>query len=108
MIAEVINLNNKDQYFEAGKKPLDDLVLTQKSSGTHTELKKGAFPLSHNGICCIDGIEKIEKQQYLVEDVLRSGKVRIQQKSSYYEVDADCSILATIEPKRIKLKYKDI
>lgn len=70
------------------------------------QVNPGLLALSHGGVCCIDCIDKIDQIQGSIIEVIERKKLSVAKKGIFEEFDADCTIIASVEPRGNKLNPK--
>ena len=77
-----------------------------KDANGDVQVNPGLLPLSHKGVCCIDGIDKIENVQTAIIEVIERQKLSVAKKGTFEEFDCDATIIAASEPRSNKINAK--
>ena len=94
-----------DHYFQCTAKNHKDLVYDLKfTKDQNFQLKKGTLALSHQGVCLIDNLELAPKAFTSIASVIDREKLAVQKKAISEEFDVKTTIIASAEPKNLKIK----
>lgn len=74
-----------------------------KDANGDIQINPGMLPLSHNGVCCIDSLDKIEQVDNVVVEVIERRKLSVAKKGGLDVFDCDTTLIASCEPKNNKL-----
>lgn len=87
-------------YFQGTNKDVKSLLYNVKFGKNHDfELRKGVLPLSDQGFCLIDGIEKVNKAHLSILEVMDREKLTIVSDSLNCELDVKSTIIASADPR---------
>ena len=99
------SLSPKNNLFEGKGADLGRLTCTVvREANTEVMINPGLLPLSHGGVCCIDGMDKIDQIQNPIIEVIERRKLSVAKKGGFEQFDCDTTIVASAEPKGNKLK----
>ncbi len=99
------SLSPQNNLFEGKGADLGRLTCTVvREANTEVMINPGLLPLSHGGVCCIDGMDKIDQIQNPIIEVIERRMLSVAKKGGFEQFECDTTIVASAEPKGNKLK----
>ena len=105
LIRYVESLSPQNNLFEGKGVEMNRLTCNiVKEANTDVIVNPGILPLSNKGVCCVDGLDKIEQIQNPLIEVIERKILSVAKKGGFEEFECDTTIIACVEPKGGKLK----
>lgn len=107
LLKYVESLSPNNNYFEG--RVADSARLTSRSvkdASGEVQVNPGLLPLSHKGVCCIDGLDKIEQIETSIVEVIERRRLSVAKKGGFDDFPCDTTIIAAAEPRNNKLTAK--